>query len=226
MEELGSIISIMLDNNKDIVLTTTNQISFFKEHKRLYNRLLSAVFIKIETPSQELKYKICQFFADKSKLIIENDILLYLTNNLIGGAREIKGAFDRIKINLSNVNISIPAIANLLDDLIIKNQENKIYNNDISMIIDQIASYYQISTTDLKNPRAIKNNKLYRSVSFYLCREICSLTYAQIANEFGLSTHASIIHSIKKLTSTLKTNNSLQQDINFIMANIRKCLGI
>ncbi len=226
MEELGSIVSIMLDNQKNVVITTTNQLSAFKEHKRLYNRLLSAIIAPIPHADSDLKYKIAKSIAQKRIPEISDEILVFLSNNLIGGAREIKGALDRIKISLSNIGrLTIPAIKNLIEDLITTGEKGRIYSNDIEMVIDKVGEYYQISICDLKNPRTIKNNKMPRSIAFYLCRKICGLTYCQIAKEFGFSAHASVIHAIKKLEIAIKNNEALLYDTDCITQNIRRSLG-
>ena len=226
MEELGSIISIMLDSGKDVIITTTSDISTFKDSKRLYARLLSAVFISISKSNIDLKQKIAIHIAKKYNIDMSSEVINFLANNIIGGTRELKGAIDRIRINLSSIPvITIPAIKNLLSDILLKQGNIIAYNNDIAMIVGSIAEYYQLSNNDILNAKKTANNKLARSMAIYLCREICGLVYAQIAKNFGFSAHASIIHSIASFKEKLKTDKSLVYDLDCITENIRKYIN-
>ena len=151
------------------------------------------------------------------------DIINFLANNIIGGTRELKGAIDRIRINSSLIPvITIPAIKNLLSDILLKQNNLITYNNDIAMIVGQVAEYYQLSNNDIISSKKTSNNKLARSIAIYLCREICGLVYSQIAQNFGFSAHASIIHSIATFKEKLKTDKSLVYDLDCITENIRK----
>ena len=93
----------------------------------------------------------------------------------------------------------------------------------ISILDIQTATgeHYSIRLEDFKAKRRTKSIAYPRQVAMYLSRELTDYSLPKIGEEFGGRDHTTVIHAHEKISSLLKTDQQLQQDIK----QIRSMLG-
>ena len=60
-----------------------------------------------------------------------------------------------------------------------------------------------------------------RQIAMYICRVHLEESLPKIGIEFGGKDHTTVMHSVDKIKKQLKTDNSLQVEINKIIAQIK-----
>ena len=83
---------------------------------------------------------------------------------------------------------------------------------------------YSIDEIVLRGSKKNKGTAEARQLAMYLIRQLTNLSLPDIGREFNRD-HTTVLHSIRKVESTLKAGNSVLQDnIRDITANINSCL--
>lgn len=83
-------------------------------------------------------------------------------------------------------------------------------------IIDAVASFYGLSTRELKRRTRRKESAFARQVAMYLLREYSDRSYPSIGRDFGLD-HTTAIHSHKKILASFGRSPDLWKQIEEIV---------
>lgn len=230
VEELSNIISIMQDNGKNVIIATSivpHDLPI--TNIRLRSRLLSGVIIDINAPSVDLKRKVITNMVTNRNLDIGINVLSFLSENIKGGIREVKGAIDRIVVNSSLIGgkLSIALVRQLLPDLLSENKEidsniNSIGGNmDIDRIKQCVSEYYNVGVQDICNRYSNRSMKRIKSIAMYICRDKLGWTYADIAVAFNVASHSTVLTAIKAIENSVKVDIKLANDLKLIAKRLQ-----
>ena len=90
----------------------------------------------------------------------------------------------------------------------------------ISTIVREVASYYNIETSELKGKKRTAIIKDARNMAIYLTRKITQYSTTEIGNYFDRD-HSTITHSIDKVDKERKENSDLAAALDTLENNIR-----
>lgn len=169
---------------------------------------------KLVSPSFEKKAK-----ADG--LEVPNEVMLYIANQIDSNIRELEGALIRVVAYSSLVNKDINATlaAEALKDIIPNSKPRTVTILDIQ---NAVGEHFNIRLEDFCCQK--KRTKLIafpRQIAMFLSRELTDFSLPKIGEEFGGRDHTTVIHAHEKISSMLKNDVQLQQDIK----QIRSMLG-
>ena len=80
----------------------------------------------------------------------------------------------------------------------------------------------EIKVSDIKGDSRRKSIVLARQVAMYLAKELIDESLIKIASSFGGKTHSTLIHAWKKISEEMKTNYTLNRQIEMIKRNLEK----
>ncbi len=83
----------------------------------------------------------------------------------------------------------------------------------IAEIQEMVAKYYQVSVTDIKGRKRVKQIVMPRQIAMYLARELTDSSLPQIGREFGGKDHTTVIHAVDKIEKAASADADLKASI-------------
>jgi len=90
----------------------------------------------------------------------------------------------------------------------------------ISEIIEAVSTYYKVDPSLIIGGSRSPKASHPRHVAMYLSREMTSTSFPLIARRFGGRHHSSVMYAHRNLSSFLKTNKKLAQEVFAIQARL------
>ncbi len=218
-EEFFHTFNFLYQKNKQVILSSDRPpkaIATLEE--RLRSRFEGGMIADISQPDMETRLAILKCKAAEKKAIIPDEILNYIAVNVPRNIRELEGALNRIIAanHLSLDNTNLDSVEKTLNNLI--NVPKKLTNH--KNIIQAVAEFYDINTTDLID-RCRKKEVVYpRQVAMYLMREELKKSFPFIGEKLGGRDHTTVMYACDKLTKEVEKNETLQQELNSIKEKI------
>ena len=87
-------------------------------------------------------------------------------------------------------------------------------------IIKMVAESFDVKQEDITSQKRNSDYVLPRQVVMFLCHDLMSMSYMNIAKILGKKDHTTIIHGVNKITSDLKNNEELARKVDIIRKKI------
>ncbi|MGG0656107.1 chromosomal replication initiator protein DnaA [Rummeliibacillus pycnus] len=221
-EEFFHTFNTLHESSKQIVISSDRPP---KEIPTLEDRLRSrfewGLITDIAPPDLETRIAILRKKAKADNLDIPNEVMLYIANQIDSNIRELEGALIRVVAYSSLVNEDITAelAAQALKNIIPNATPRTLTILDIQKAVGE---HYHIKLEDFSAKKRTKSIAFPRQVAMYLSREMTDCSLPKIGDEFGGRDHTTVIHAHEKITSLLKDDQGLQQDIKQIKSMLGK----
>ncbi len=217
-EEVFNTFNTLHGAGKQIVITsdrTPKEIPSLSD--RLVSRFEWGLMADIQVPDVETRMAILQNLAKDTNLEVPNNIIEFLATVYANNIRELEGAFNRVTAYAS-IN-EMPMTIDNVKKIINYNEKEKSYT--FEGIVDEVASYYNISIKDIKGTGRCAKVSEARQVAIYLCRELTKQSFPVIG-EFFEKKHTTILYSYDKIKEDLILNKSLSHSVESIINRICK----
>lgn len=189
--------------------------------ERLRTRFSSGLIVDIQAPDYETRVAILRHKAHINRATIGEDVIDYIANNITSNIRELEGAYNTVMAySLLAGTLDLETAEEALKDII---QPKSIKQVTPEMIIELVASYYNISTNDILSNRRSKNVSDPRQVAMYFCRNVLNMPFKKIGDVFGGKDHTTVMHACSKVERQVKENDP---EICDDLANIRKRISL
>jgi chromosomal replication initiator protein len=208
------------DAQKQIVLSSDcppHQITELEE--RLRSRFEWGLIADIQPPDLETKIAILKRKAETEGVRLPDDVALYIAGRIKSNIRELEGSLIRLLAyaSLTGRDISMGLVQEVLRD-VLRHDERVV---TIDAIQKFVAEYYQLKLMDLKSKNNSKSVALPRQVAMYLCKALTNASLPEIGRSFGGKHHSTVIHSIRKVDSMRKVDNSFHTLLNTLTEAFR-----
>lgn len=222
--EFTNTFNTLYDNEKQIIVASDTSVKDFNNlAERLKTRFLGGLTESISPPDIELKKEIIINKIKLNDLDIELDdeIITYIANNCGTDVRNLEGSVIRLVAYKATFNISKLTLEVAREALQEFTNDTTMYRKtSVSKIIDVVAKYYNLDPTMLKGKMRKKEIVNARSVAMYLCRMKTYETVERIGLEFGGKDHSTVIYSSEKISTEIKKNHILENDIKILSEKI------
>ena len=205
--------------NKQIIISSDRSPDDLKLlEERLRSRFMWGLPVDIYPPDFELRCKILRAKIKNMSIStkIEDSVIEYIANNCQNDVRFLEGALNRLMAYTAmivpekvDLNFAIEALADFVN-------HNIYTRSSIEGIQKAVADYYKITIDDLKGKKRSANIAYPRQIAMYLSRTLTEENLNRIGLEFGGRDHSTVIHACDKITSDLKTNKALEQQLKEI----------
>ena len=223
-EEFFHTFNKLYEEHKQIVMTSDRKPSdMVTLEDRLRTRFEWGLLADIQPPDYETRMAILKNKAHSLGLDLSDDVCNYIAINVTNNVRQIEGTVKKIMAyrDLNDMPLDLPNISRAIDDMF-KSEGNALPTP--SLIISQVCKFYSIDETVLRGTLKNKGTTDARQVAMYLVRKLTNLSLPDIGKEFGRD-HSTALYAIRKVESALKSGNqTLQDNIRDITANINSCL--
>ncbi len=209
----------MTNNNKQIVITSDR---LPQELSGIENRLISrfsyGMRVGIDTPEFEtalaiLKKKIeLQSFNPE---MIDEEVLNYMASNFASDVRELEGTlnlliFQSIVENAERIDMKF-ALRSFKDDIQVSQSQEQLTPESI---IKTVATFYNLTPTQLISKSRTANITLARHMAMYLIKDILDTSYVAIGEAFGGRDHSTVMKACDKVEANKKTDQNYQLAIS------------
>lgn len=187
-----------------------------KLEERLRSRFEAGLIVDIPNPDFELRTAILLIKLNQRKINLDMDQAQLIAAN-IDMTRKMEGFLTRLitEVETKKIPITNELITSLLE------KSNPDIASGVKIIkpkevIEKIAEYYNIKTSQLKSPTRVKGIVFPRHILMYLLKIELKLPYMEIGEVLGGRNHTTIMHGVNKITNLLKDNEDLRVDISKI----------
>jgi len=217
-EELFHLFNALYDNNKQIVFSSDKHPTLLPGFEdRLRGRFSAGMIAEIPEPDVESRIAIIKAKLEQHSFSVPDDIVQYIAENVRGNIREIEGVLNMIvcKSQLKGKTISHADVRALI-------KHNVKPNRGVSVdeVVRRVAQYYEIAEKSIYEKTRKKEVVKPRQIIMYILREEFNVSYPSIGEKLGGRDHTTVIHSCEKIKEEIKTNTSLEQELDHIRALI------
>jgi len=207
--------------NRQIVITSNQPPkSMPLLAERLRSRFEWGLIADIQPPDFETRVAILQAKAEQKEVNVCADVLELIAHRNQHNIRELEGCLNRVLayVKLVRASLTPELAAKALEDIAGKEPRNVLITPHL--IIEAVASSFQLTTPDLKSRKRDKETALARQVAMYLMRQETSCSLVQIGKEMGDRDHSTVTHAYEKIASDIDANPYLKRKVLDIQQSI------
>lgn len=217
-EELFHLFNALRDNNKQIVFSSDKHPTLLPGfEERLKGRFSGGMIAEIPEPDVESRTAIIRAKIEQHGFSIPDDIIQFIAESVRGNIRELEGILNMIvcKSQLKGKAISHADVRALI-------KHNMKPNRGVSVeeVVRRIAQYYEVTEKSIYEKTRKKEVVKPRQIIMYMLREEFGVSYPSIGEKLGGRDHTTVIHSCEKIKQEMKSNPSLEQEIDHIRSII------
>jgi chromosomal replication initiator protein len=218
-DEFFNIFNTLYQLNKQIIVTSDRLPSQIETlDPRLSSRLAQGGAYDLQLPKFEDKCAILRAKADLAGAEIEDEAIEYIAENINTNIRDLEGELSKILLMSEVRGITPLELINSGSTSISKSSHPHPVSS--KQIIDKVAKYYNITSKELCGKSRVFNIKNARQIAMYLITTELSYSTTKAANEVGLKDHTTAMHAIKKISSDIKLDFTLREQIEEIKGQI------
>jgi chromosomal replication initiator protein len=187
---------------------------------RLRSRFTWGLIGEVEMPDLETRVAILKRKAEAERVMLPDDVALYVAAHVKTNVRELEGALLRIA-----ARASFQAQAITLDvarDALQKLLANTPTGLTIESIQREVAAYFDIKLHDLKGPKRHRAVAHPRMIAMYLARKLTSMSFPEIGSRFGGKDHSTVISAVRKIERLCAEQPTVRSVVNTIETHLRQ----
>lgn len=210
------------DFKKQIVISSDRHPSKLTDlDERLRSRFQWNIVADIQPPDFETRVAILRNKVELENIEIDDDILEVIdliAEKVKFNIRELESALTRIVSysKIFNKKITVKFARESLNDIFSTSD----FNITCESIKKTVCKKYNIKLADIESAKRKREFSHPRQVAMYLCRELTDSSLPKIGEYFGGRDHTTVLHACEKISSELKTNSLLAEEIKRLKEDI------
>lgn len=222
-EEFFHTFNALFDAHKQIIMTSDRPASEITGlEQRLVSRFEWGLVTELEAPDLETRIAILRNKQAQTEVSLDDELILYIANNVTSNIRRLEGAFVRAVsyASLTGRMLTLPVLENLLRDTVEQEKQVQISFDSIQRAV---AEHFDVRVADMSSKRRPRSIAMPRQVAMYLCRRFTRASLPDIANAFS-KTHATVLHAYRTIDGRMDIEAELKQDIREISQKLGKSI--
>lgn len=218
-EEFCNTFEILINQNKQIVITSDKPPSQLKLSERMIARMEWGLVAHVGVPELETRVAIIQHKAHQKGLSIPNSVAFFMAEHIYNNVRQIEGAINRLSAHcrLLDTKITEEMVEKNLREMLQQAPKQKI---SVEQILKSVATVFQVRVSDLKGVTRTKEIALPRQVAMYLAYKLINSSLQILGDSFGGKTHSTILHACKNIEKKVSADETLRRQISMVERNI------
>ncbi len=219
-EEFCNTFEALLNQNKQIVITSDKAPAQLKLSERMVARLEWGLVAHMGIPDLETRVAIIKHKSERRGLDIPNQIAFFIAEHIYNNVRQIEGAINRLSAHsrLMSATLNEEVVEKILSEMFQHNAPNK--KISVEEILKSVAAVFEVRISEIKGESRHKEIALARQVAMYLAKEMIDDSLMKIAASFGGKTHSTLLHAWKKITDQIQINEMLRRQVQMVRKNI------
>jgi len=182
-------------------------------HNPLRSRLEWGLITDMQPPNPETRLAILQVKAKQKAVDIPVDVLEFMAQRACQTIRELEGCLNRViaYASLTRAPFTIELAARAHED--IANKQPKTMALTPDLVVEAVASNFQLTPLDLRGRKKDKETALARQVAMYLIRQATKASLAETGQALGGKNPSTVSHACEKVASGIEASPYLQRKI-------------
>jgi chromosomal replication initiator protein len=217
-EEFCNTFETLINQNKQIVITSDKPPAQLKLSKRVIDRMEWGLVVHMGMPELETRVAILQHKAELKGLSIPNEVAFFIAEHIQSNVRQLEGAINRLSAHcrLLNVAITQEMVERTLKEMLVTAPREKI---TVEQVLKSVAAIFQVSINDLKGSSRLKDVAIARQVAMYLAKEYVKDSLITLGLYFR-KTHSTILHACKAIEKKIGADEQLTRMIQMVRRNL------
>lgn len=218
-EEFCNTFESLINQNKQIVITSDKPPSQLKLSERLIARMEWGLVANIGIPDLETRVAILQHKAEMKGLKIPNQVAFFIAEHIFNNVRQLEGAINRLNAycGLMGFDITQEVAENTLGEMLQYVPQKKV---TVESILKSVSAMFNVRVSDLRGTSRQKDVAFPRQVAMYLAKELINESLMKLASAFGGKTHSTLLHSWKKIRKQIEKDETLRRQIQMTKQNL------
>lgn len=210
-EEFCNMFEALINQNKQIVITSDKPPSHLKLSERMVARMEWGLVAQLHSPDLETRVAIIQHKAELRGLHMPQEIAFYIAERISQNVRQIEGAINKLSAycHVLDTDLTENLVMDVLGEILQYTPDQKI---SIDMVLKCVSQVFEVKVSDLKNSSRTKNIVIPRQIAMYLAKEFINDSLSTIGSAFG-KTHSTILHACKNIEKKIKLDSSLAKQL-------------
>ena len=202
----------LYDLHKQIVVTSDkypHEIPDLEE--RLRTRFQWGLIADIQQPELETRVAILKRKADDERILLPDDVALYLATHIKSNVRELEGSLIRLAAfaSLQRSDITVDFAQQTLKNFLSQRSSNL----TIDTIQKEVAAYFNVKVSDLKSAKRHKAVTRPRQIAMFLARKLTGSSFPEIGQRFGGKDHSTVISACRKIEDLVDKDLSIRTTV-------------
>ena len=220
-EEFFHTFNTLHQEKKQIVLTSDRppmEIKVLQE--RLQSRFVSGVLADIQPPEFETRVAIVKKKAHMLNLPLSDSVAEFIAEKLKTSVRQLEGVVKNLKviIGVSGDKLTIAMAQNAIKDILSNTTPTPM---TVERIITEVARAFEVPADEIPSIRRTAPLSTARQVAMYVIREVTSMSYEAIGNEFSGRDHTTVIYAVQQVQARMKTQPTFRATVEDIIKNVK-----
>jgi chromosomal replication initiator protein len=218
-EEFCNTFESLIQQNKQIVITSDKPPSQLKLSERMIARMEWCLVAHMNAPDLETRVAILQHKAEMRGLRLSHPIALFIAKHIFHNVRQLEGAINKLTAfsKLIGKELTEEVIETTLGELFQHEPRHRI---SIENILRCVAAIFEVRISDLKGSSRTKDIALARQVAMYLAKELMTDSLMKLASAFGGKTHSTLLHGWKKVREQLEKDDRLRKQVEMARSKL------
>ena len=219
-EEFFHTFNALYEAGRQIILTSDRPPSEIPGlEARLVSRFQWGMVADIELPDLEHRIAILRNKAviDHLEMTIPEDVIRFIAEHVRSNVRELEGSIIKLLAyaSLKHREITVDVAREALRDKLRPGESTVASTAGLNSdtIQQAVAKEWGVTTEGLRSKTRTKALTAPRQVAMYLMRELLALQLVEIGAAFGGRDHSTVIHSLERVTATIREDPTFAQRI-------------
>ena len=220
-EELIHTLAALMGEGRRVILSADRPPQEMTEiDPRLRSMLTAGLVCGIEAADRDLRLGVLERkLAELGRSGPARPVLEFLADRFIASVRELEGA----------LNILVYRAGHRLGEVTVEEAQALLRPHlkvgDRRVTVDEIqkatAEHFGLTKTELLSERRVRSVARPRQVSMWLCKQLTSRSYPDIARRSGGRDHTTVLHAVRRIEELIKTDPNLAADVEALMRKIK-----
>ena len=221
LEEFFHTFNSLYENGKHLVISSDRHPKLHTSlDVRLRSRFEWGLLTDIQPPDVETRLAILRKNAEFAPRPVPPEVLLFIAEKVLDNVRELEGALTRVTAyaSLTNEKITLDMARDVLQYLSDAEGPRPITPE---VIMDRVASEYQIPLADLTGPSRKQPLAGRRQIAMYLCRDLTNLSLPKIGQVFGGRDHTTVLHAVDRVKRQMQSDKQVFDEVTALCTGLR-----
>jgi len=220
-EEFCNTFESLINQGKQIVITSDKPPSHLKLSERLTARMEWGLVAQIGVPELETRVAILQHKAEIRGIKLPHKIAFFIAEHIFNNVRQLEGAINRLSAysEVIGSEVTEEVVKTSLGELLQCHPKKQI---SIEHILRTVALIFDVRVSDLTGSSRVKGVAFARQVAMYLTKELVADSLMKMASAFGGKTHSTLLHAWKKITKRLIQDENLRNQLQTVRRDLEE----
>jgi chromosomal replication initiator protein len=219
-EELINTFESLINQHKQIVITSDKLPSELKLSERLIARMEWGLVAHVAVPDIETRVAILQHKSELKGFKLPLDVAFMIAGYSFQNIRQLEGALNRLAAycRMMQTPITEDIARKLLGEQLSVIKQKKL---SIDELIKVVAQFFEVKISDLKSESRSKEIAHARQVAMYLSKELIPDSLSKLGSAFGGKTHSTLLHACKKIQKQADEDDRLKKQLEMIKTKLK-----